>query len=182
MANDLRQLIAQAIKEGVEARAAFYAALEEPDMQKLGPPANTHEITEVEQFFGITLPPSYRAFLELHNGWLMFDAATDLFSTTSLLKEAKSPRLKKWREIASEEEGIESSSLILIGASKVAAMKYFIDPTQVGADGEMCVIEHEKVVEEKYKNFLDFLLQLNAVYRNGVPESNLDDGFDFSDV
>ena len=70
MESELTMRVSAAVKAGVEARSKFYAADEDiEDKQQLGPPASEEQIAKLEQKIGIALPPSYRAFLTIHNGW-----------------------------------------------------------------------------------------------------------------
>lgn len=178
--NPIENLVAAAVTEGLAARSAFYLAIAEPDEQKLGDPASTDDLQKLESFLGKSLPPSYKAFLAMHDGWRMFDAATDLLSAKEVVKQTASSKLEKWRKIATEVEGIEASSWLLIGTSNVSATKYFLDPTRIHEDGEMAVVEHDKAVESEYVSFLSLLVESNGVYRDGAKE--IDGGFDFTNV
>lgn len=176
----LARVIAKAVAEGVEARSAFYTAMAEPDRQELGSPATEEQLNAVARILGAPLPPTYEAFLRLHNGWKMFDAATDLYSADEIARASASKGLQKWRRIAIEVEGVDAANWLIIGGSREAATKYFIDPGRESTDGEFLVIEHDKVVESEYPSFLDLLYESTSVYREGLKD--IDGGFDFSKV
>ena len=55
-------------------------AFDEEDRMMLGEPASPSQIAKLERRLGKPLPPSYRAFLELHNGWELFDGGLNLLS------------------------------------------------------------------------------------------------------
>ena len=52
----------------------------ESSPQQLGPPATPTQIAKLERRLGV-LPPSYRAFLELHDGWARFDGEARILSS-----------------------------------------------------------------------------------------------------
>lgn len=45
---------------------------DDDDIGELGPPCTKEQIRLVTEDFGMPLPPSYEAFLRLHNGWTDF--------------------------------------------------------------------------------------------------------------
>jgi SMI1 / KNR4 family (SUKH-1) len=53
---------------------------DEEDEHALGPPASPKQVAKLEDIVGKPLPPSYRAFLELHNGWDDFAGGAKLLS------------------------------------------------------------------------------------------------------
>ena len=177
---ELRHAINEAVAEGQSLRTQFYESLVEPDKQALGKPASGTDIAQIEALLGAPLPPSFRTFLELFNGWKMFDPAVDLYSAEEILEKASSAKLAAWRKIACEVEGVDAQTWLLIGGSDFAAAKYFLTPTQVSPDGEMAVIDHDKTVEGEYESFLKLLIETNDEYRSGIEDLNT--GFDFSNI
>ena len=53
---------------------------DEESSQRLGPPATASEIAKLEVHLG-SLPRSYRAFVELHNGWAGFSGGAKILSS-----------------------------------------------------------------------------------------------------
>lgn len=180
MAQDLTALVKQAVRDGVAARSRFYASLQEPDEQELGAAATPEQLSAAERTLGTALPPSYKAFLMLHNGWKMVTASMDLFSIEDVLRVAKDPKTEKWRKIALDAGEGFAAKAIVIGASRFAAAKLLLDPEQTGADGEMAVVRHDKVEEETYPNFLAYIRASTEEFTDIA--GDIEDGFDFSDV
>jgi cell wall assembly regulator SMI1 len=54
---------------------------------KLAPPAPWKDIIKLEKTFGFEFPPSYRAFLQLHNGWYKFWPDWSLIGVSGPLTE-----------------------------------------------------------------------------------------------
>lgn len=177
---EIRRAVGDAVREGQSLRATFYKTLGEPDKQAFGKPASASEIERIETLIGASLPPSFRAFLELFNGWKMFDPAVDLYSAKEILEKASSTKLKSWRQVAFEVEGVNAGNWLLVGGSEFAAAKYFLDPNTLTPDGEMFAIDHDKTVEAEHESFLKLLLVSNDDYRSG--NEDLDAGFDFTNI
>jgi len=71
---DLRLEIRKLIDEIVRLQGEYWQReYEGPAPTELGAPATAEQLATLEEMLGRTLPPSYRAFLELHNGWAGFD-------------------------------------------------------------------------------------------------------------
>jgi cell wall assembly regulator SMI1 len=182
MSEDLVNAVATAVKEAYKARSRFYSAMSEPDEQRLGAPAPEVSVRGLEKALGLMLPPSYRAFLLLHDGWKMVDAATDLYSCSELISTAGDPRTKKWRKIAVDHGDSFANSGIVIGGSKFSASKYLLDPLRTNGVGEMPVIEYDKGgIEETYDTFLEFLIRSSRDFLEAAGDIE-DGGYDFSNI
>jgi|APFre7841882724_1041349.scaffolds.fasta_scaffold10322_3 hypothetical protein len=178
----LESSVEAAVTEGVRLRSEFYGALSEPDEQALGAPATDADLSALAALLGKPLPPSYAAFLKRFGAWKMFDPATDLLPARAIIDQANSDALNRWRTIAIDTEGLQADHWLLIGSSAASASKYFIDPTRVDADGEMPVVEHDRVVAEEYSSFLQCLLETNRQYKDGIEDIRSSDGLDFSNI
>src|SRR5688572_3349927 len=103
MASLLEERIQRAVIDGYEARLAHYTSID-PDMadeQQLGSPAPESRIVDLETRLGRPLPPSYRAFLGMYNGWRMgVNAATDLLSVEEMLDGPRAEEVREWRQHA----------------------------------------------------------------------------------
>jgi hypothetical protein len=159
--NDLAKLIDQLVEIKREySRLAF----DEEDQSKLGPPATTQQIAKLEKRLGKPLPPSYRAFLELHNGWEHFDGGENLLS----VEDQNSDWVKECLKMVSmfylavdeeerEENPLEKGAIpILFGEGEPGYM--ILDPRKVRKDGEMDFVKYEYAEEtERFKDFISFL-------------------------
>ena len=72
--------------------------------EALGKPSKPAEIAALEKELGITLPPSYRAFLELHGGWRGFAGDCDLLGPATHQSAARKRRWNEWLGLFAEFE------------------------------------------------------------------------------
>lgn len=135
----------------------------------LGEPAKPQQIATLERLIGQTAPPSYRAFLDLHNGWSEFQgngkllavadhgsewvkAATDMIDTNFAEFDMRSPF----------EEG---AIPVMLGES---IQDYLVlDPRTMRSNGEMDFVYY--VLTEEGQRFEDFY----AFLRNNLRIINL---------
>jgi hypothetical protein len=68
-------------KAAIEAFETRLADLGDPDLFELEPPASAEDIQAAEDALELMLPPSYKAFLALHNGGSVWD--TSLYGVSS---------------------------------------------------------------------------------------------------
>jgi len=153
----------------------------------LHPPASESDIAACEARIGMRFPPSYRAFLRLHNGWEKFDDASTLIGVTGghtdkALKEIEYTvgRWKKaWEEkngpatadsIARYEAGFDLSkknerdariflpAMLHFGTDFGGSIYYFCPKAQ-DRDGEMAVVYADPggAFIQKADNFVEFL-------------------------
>lgn len=157
MADTLTDRIRDAVKRGVAARHAYYEAILLPDEQALGEPARLDLVEALERDLGKPLPPSYRTFLLMFDGWRMIDGGTDLFSVAALLPGAQRAEMAEWQKRARAEGDEVAARSLVIGASGVTATKYLLDPEQVDEDGEWALVQHHHEVEAVVPSFLKWL-------------------------
>src|SRR5262245_56458950 len=86
--------VKQRVKE-VMGRLA-YAVRATTDLEEYGcpklkphPPATAEEITKYEEHLEITLPPTYKAFLEMHNGYENLVHPGSMLSIQSVMPRGK---------------------------------------------------------------------------------------------
>ncbi len=151
------------------------------DRSILHPPATPKEVSAFERKSGIRLPPSYKDFLRLHNGWEHFWFDMTLIGVggehtagvlakvketveyqkgrlTSKLGELTNGAVQKW-------ERQKRSNLYLADhwcfATSFAGEFFVFDRRTLGPDGEMEVvfwnIGSGADDDERYNNFADFL-------------------------
>jgi hypothetical protein len=172
---ELKMRIANAVTAGVRARAQFYEAIDLPNEQELGPPAGEEEIVKVEQRLGRALPPSYRSFLALYNGWRMVDGETDLLSTEELLGGPRAERVRAWQQSAAK-WGDEVGSLgLVIGFSDISQSRIILDPRNISDGDEWRLFENYKDEEQEYESFLDWLEQSVDDYQELAMNPNPDE-------
>ncbi len=79
------QQVNRVVSELLAARKELSRLSEEEEIgEKLGLPASAAQIAKVKKLLGKPLPPSYQAFLELHNGWDEFEGDAKILSAEDL--------------------------------------------------------------------------------------------------
>ena len=106
MEKSLEERIRHAVDEGRKARSEYYDVIDLPNEQQLGAPAPNELIIELETRLGKKLPPSYRVFLSLYDGWRMVDGAMDLLSIGEMLEGAREKKISEWQKKALVEQGL----------------------------------------------------------------------------
>ncbi len=166
----LDERIRRAVSEGRKARSAHYAAIDLPDEQELGPPAAEADLRKLEARLGRPLPPSYRAFLSLHDGWRMASGAMDLLSVREMLEGPVAAGIRKWQDTARRAGDAAAAEGLVIGLSSVTATRLLLDPRRPDADGEWPVIQHCKGEEGEYPSFLAWLEESAEEFRELLRE------------
>ncbi len=124
---------------------------------RLGLPSSNDQIEKFERWLGHRLPPSYRMFLSLHNGWKHWEGDTHLLSIEEQQFGDYAERIKTLKQYAWE-EGIRSVlDGIIIGADLYSYSAFILDTTKVDERGEMEIINWEYDEIARYKDFLDML-------------------------
>jgi hypothetical protein len=156
-------------------------AFDEERSRTLGPPAGAVQLATLERRLGHALPPSYRAFLELHNGWDEFSGGSKLLAADDHGREWVSERIAYWDALFEDDSvnPFKHGCLpVLFGEDE----NHFvvIDPRTVRSDGEMDFIDYDYTVEfARYPTFTHFLAhdldvtrELIARQVDGVPSDD----------
>jgi len=179
---DLQKLI----HELAEVKREYYRlAFDEEHPMKLGEPATLKQIAKLEQRLGKPLPPSYRDFLELHNGWEHFDGDLNLLS----VNDQDSDWVKEWLKMlamAFEEVGEENpfdkgAIPVMLGEGEHRFL--ILDPRTVRPDGEMDFVKYTFAeAEDQFEDFTSFLRydlevehQLIEKEKKGTPDEDEED-------
>lgn len=176
MAMSLIERIQKAVEHGVVARHGYFEAIVLPDEQMLGSPASLDQVEALERVLGQNLPPSYRAFLLLFNGWHMVDGGTDLFPVEALLPGEARDAAVKWQRLAGASGDEIAERSFLIGGSSITPTKYLLDPRQVNEEGEWAFIQHHIEVEAVLPSFLQWLEESVEEYEELSRAAIEDDG------
>jgi len=175
MTQDLNNRLIAAITRGVEVRSRAYASIGLEDEQLLGPPASIEDINLLEKMCGHALPPSYRAFLCLHNGWRMVDGVSDLLPVQEMLTGPTAKKVRKWQACMAEEGETALAEGLVVGFGTTAPVCYVLDFSRVDSDGECKVIRCEKIDFFEYDSFIQWLEESALEYEEAVNFSEDDD-------
>jgi hypothetical protein len=134
------------------------------------PAASRTALERAEERLGRPLPPSYRAFLELHDGWPRFFDGASLLGTANL-GHRKYEDLARAAFEAAETPVPElgpptrprARSLIPFGADLEGTTLFAFNPAVTSADGEYEVIAWVNEIgvrQPSFEAFLDWILDL----------------------
>lgn len=160
-------------------------AFDEEDRMMLGEPASPSQIAKLERRLGKPLPPSYRAFLELHNGWEHFDGGLNLLS----VEDQDSEWVQEWLKMLAmafkavdEENPFETRAIpVMLGEGDHSSLA--LDPHTVRPNGEMDFVKYDFAeVNNRFKDFTSFLRndleverQLLEKEKKGTPAKDEED-------
>jgi len=148
-------------------------AFDEEEPQELGAPAPPARIAAFEKKLGITLPPSYRAFLELHDGWAEFDGEAKLLAIEDQDSAWVKKRTKALGEHFAEEdeENPFEAGCVPIMVGPTERNFAVLDPRKPRKDGEMDIVTYDLAEEEdRFKDFAAYLKDQLKVTKELIDE------------
>jgi hypothetical protein len=173
------------IREIMEAKLEYdRLAFDKERPHELGLPASPQQIAKLESILGKSLPPSYRAFLELHNGWSNFDGGAKLLAVEDHESKWVKERLRAFARgfEADEENPFEIGAIpVLLGTNEHNFL--VLDPSKIRKNGEMDFVMYDYTEEEdRFKDFtsylrgeLEALRRLNEEEKDGTPDEEEDE-------
>jgi hypothetical protein len=126
-------------------------------VQKLGPPASESAIQAYEKKLGFSLPPSYRTFLSLHDGWEGFEGDIRLLSIREMTRGEYAEWIKEVKQDAWEDGETLLIEGLIIGIDLDSTSCYVLDRAKVNEQGEMPVVNWDDEVIARYKDFAAML-------------------------
>lgn len=157
MSPDLVKRVQEAIVRGVPARSRFYASINLDDEQSLGSPASPQDVEKLEKKCGNALPPSYKAFLVLHDGWIMVDGGCDLLRVGEMLSGPLAEKISKWQASMAKEGHAALAAGLVIGFSAISQKRIVLDLGRVDAAGENRLIQWDSDEFSEYESFIKWL-------------------------
>lgn len=134
----------------------------------LGKPCSLKQIESLESILGKPLPPSYRIFMELHNGWSKFIGDAKLLAVEDHGSDWVKERLLALATLFADfgENPFEEGAIpVLLG--NTAKEFLIVDPRTVRENGEMDFVSFDICHEEdRFKDFTSFLQEnLDILYQ-----------------
>ncbi len=126
----------------------------------LGEPCSPKQLAKLAGILGKPLPPSYRAFLELHNGWEGFDGVAKLLAVEDHGQDWVKNRVNSLssllQEYAEENPFKKEAIPVLLGEDERTFT--VLDPSTVRKNGEMDFVTFDLTQEDaRFKDFISFL-------------------------
>lgn len=134
------------------------------------PGASQHAIAAVEQRIGHRLPPSYREFLALHDGWPRFFEGATLLGTANLGKRMYEDLARSVFEAAetpvphlAPPTRSERKPIVPFGIDLQGTTVFAFNPGVTRADGECEVVAWVNEIgvrRESFSGFLEFVVEM----------------------
>lgn len=129
---------------------------------RLGPlagPARKEHIDLLERALAKALPPSFRSFLELHDGIREFDLGSDLLGARRIAELYGNGGPKRLKKILDEIERDAVDGLVIFGTTKGDASLFIFDSNKADRRGEWPVLEYDADdgLLDEYPDFVAFL-------------------------
>jgi cell wall assembly regulator SMI1 len=141
----------------VELNATYEQLIELKPRQHLGPPASDRQIAQLEAYLAIQLPPSYRIFLSLHDGWRGFEANLSLLSIEEQMKGETADYIRSWKA----DQWAEGETLLIegvvIGIELYTSKAWVLDTSHTDERGEMDVVNWHDFETQRDPDFLAML-------------------------
>lgn len=141
------------------ARKEFMTAVGMTGTNSLPAPASEENIMQLEKTIGRSIPPSYRSFLRIHDGFPEMDGEVNLLRVADMISFFTMGAADLLRKIAEATSKDFIQRCIVFGTSSLSTSAYLFDPEEQQSKGEWAVIEfdEEEGIESVHVNFLAFL-------------------------
>lgn len=161
MANRAENKISILLNEYTNAMQSYFKAVGVSDSFKIPGPSKEELIEKLELKLGRRLPPSYRAFLMIQDGFPEFDGETNIMSVQDMISFYGDNSDSVLKKLDKEYKDDSLRRCIIFGRSETSISMYLFDPTQVTKDGEwkVLVFDEEDGVDEVYTSFQNFLIE-----------------------
>jgi hypothetical protein len=173
--------IRQALRRGVEIRNRYFYDESDP-VSALHDGASNADILTLETTLGYRLPPSYRLFLSISDGWDFVDAHITLMSSHDIKHAIETKEFAKWYADIMKYGLDYPKNIVVVGTSDITEAKYLL----VVPDGIAEKKKFESLLEEwpfmylsessdyVYDGFFDFLKKSEEMYKTLVESENGD--------
>lgn len=140
---------------------------EVPVEPEVGPPATEDELASLEQYWGHSLPPSYRRALSVYNGISQIWADVPLLSTQEIVEDSN--------DSTTFEEPFPNLWRFVFACSTDSYDALCFDVSKAGADGEMPVVELSDEGEgQRWESFDVFLTSLFGKLMEEISQEKAD--------
>lgn len=139
----------------------------------LAAPASPIQLGKLSGKLGMDLPPSYRAFLELHNGWRIFEGDLAILGSDDHDVDWVKERVKEWAGLFGSLNGedIFASWGFPIMLGETSSRVLVFDRRTRRQDGELEVVAYDNTNEDgRYPTFADVLRKDLEVTREAIEQ------------
>jgi hypothetical protein len=120
------------------------------------PAATAAQIKAYEKHLKLALPASYRAFLELHDGYQRLACPGDMLSTRSVMpRGAWFSRVRDWKQTSARADLTEVADAIPIANLDSASSWAYLDPHDVSAKHELRIVRWLNGDTDRYDDLIE---------------------------
>ncbi len=182
MVNEFDKNIEKILADLTVARGKYFTeiGLEVSDLPPA--PASEDAIVRLENILGRHLPPSYRSFLLMQDGFPELDGETNLLSVNEMILMAQGYSTELLNKIAQVSGDDAIRGYIVFGASDQSTSAFLFNPTEKNKGGEWSVVEYDEVegLDSTYESFLFFLKESTKEAQEAEQEAS--EGKDLFDM
>lgn len=161
MANAFDKSIRKIVSGLTEARRSYFKEVGLETSEFLPAPASESDIARLEGVLEQSLPPSYKSFLLIQDGFPELDGETNLLGVSEMILKYQEDSSEFLSQIAQVLGDDAIKGYIVFGASDQSTSSFFFDPTVRNKDGEWLVVEYdeEEGLDSTHESFLFFLIE-----------------------
>ena len=135
------------------------------------PPARPRAIARLENQWGISLPGSYRAFLELSDGYEELAYPGHMLSVADVLNAGTwRDQIDRWKKRVARGSGERIDGFVFANLGGLNKWAY-LDPRRPGRGNEITIVEWDPEQTEEYPDLFAFLEECLATVRYGLKEA-----------
>jgi hypothetical protein len=163
----------QNLKQAIKDFSKFY---ELPDERRYPPPAPASKIAALSEALDRPLPPSFRAFLAIHNGFPEVDGNSDILTAGEIARLNRDGSKDLRTSVAQRLNTIEARDIVVIGRSSHKLSVIFFDLARISDDGEWTVVEfdEDEGLDGTHPDFAKFLESTAENMRAAIEEEDGD--------
>lgn len=124
-------------------------------------PASEEEIRRYEKELGVALPKTFRAFLELHNGYSGLTIPGSMLSIQSVRPGGEAySKIKEWKLETARYGSAQVLDGIVIASMDGPNQWAFLDPNRPTSEGELTVVSWQPDSSQEFPDLIKFFEEL----------------------
>ncbi len=156
---ELKPEISRLIDRLADGMRRFATIAELPEeLPRPRPPASPADLARYEGYLELSLPSSYRAFLELHDGYdFLVPTGPMLWTTAAQPGGEFFERIRDWKTTTAEYGSGEVLDGIVIAYHGQPNSWTYLDPNQPRDDGELAIVKFSPEMSVDFPDIMSFL-------------------------
>jgi hypothetical protein len=162
--DDIAARVRAALDRFEEAMQSLYKVWKLPRHYAPPPPASESDVASLEGLLGRPLPPSYRAFLLIQDGYPQMDGDTTAFSVKQMMAPENRDNVAVREKVARRAGDLDPGKLMVFGLSQGAESAFVFNLAEPGDEGEWPVVRYdvEEGITGRHSSFLHLVLDMTS--------------------